>query len=679
MAGLFAFSLIVAFSLIGAWGAARRQRGVAARLTVLGVVGFALVVLAAQLVAVLAAATRRPLLTPWSIALAVLVLAGIAWGVGWKLAAPARDEGDGDEGSNRLGTGILLAGVLGLAFLANGAIVGLSGPPRGWDVMTYHLPRAVAWLQHGNLGHYGFSPAYYPGNGELAMFVTLFTGTDRLTTVAQFPFALLGAVALFGLAREIGASRRSAAAALLAFILTPMVLFQAGTAKNDLIIAATTLAGVFMLVRALRRRWSTTERRFALAVGGLAFGLAIGTKYTALPFVVAVVPLVAVAMVALHGAPSAGRWSNALRSREAWSSAMRDASIFAASILLPSAFWFAQNWIMAGNPFAPVSVKLGELVVFPGIDVGATFGHQQFQYVPRIWSWWFVPWYDRALMGSYSNSIGFGAVFAAFFAPAMVLLTRRSISRRGGHDRLRASVLLALIVMGVGVWWLGGFHLPRYLWPVLALMYAPVALLFDEVAAKARAVLVGVFVLAAAFSCVETMRIIHGDTHFQASCLPRGITKEEFYSMPGTVYELPPGTRILLYEPTEEAYHRTFRYPLVGDLPGNDVIMVGDVGVELEEAMNDTALLHDALLREGVEYIFSRTLLSQPRRCRFDLAPNRYEKLIDDIKRPYPWYRYSVVQEHDDGAVVGLPVVTKLYRVLSGPEGRRVPESPPEH
>jgi hypothetical protein len=181
---MLAFSFIMAFSLIGAWGVARRQRGVATRLTILGVVGFALVVLPAQLVAVLAAATGRPLLTPWSLAVAVLALAGVAWGAGRKWSAPVRDERDSEERPKQLGMAVLLAGVLGLAFLANGAVVGLSGPPRGWDVMTYHLPRAAAWLQHGNLGHYGFSPAYYPGNGELAMFVTLFTGTDRLTTIA---------------------------------------------------------------------------------------------------------------------------------------------------------------------------------------------------------------------------------------------------------------------------------------------------------------------------------------------------------------------------------------------------------------------------------------------------------------------------------------------------------------
>ncbi len=664
------FLLIMAFSLYGAWSAARGQRGAAARLTVLGVGAFALVVLAAQLLGVLAAIVGRPLLGPWSLALVVLVLSGVVWEVcrKWTVAGP--DERSSEDRPKRLRTTVLLAGLFGLVFLANGAVVGLSGPPRGWDVMTYHLPRAVAWLQHGNLGHYGFSPAYYPGNGEIAMLVTLFTGTDRLATVVQFPFALLGAVALYGLAREIGARERSAVAASLAFVLTPIVLFQTGIAKNDLVIAATTLAGVFMLVRALRRHWSTAERRFALAVGGLALGLALGTKYTALPFVVATVPVIAVAMAVVWGAGSASSRAslNGLRSGEAWLLALRETCVFVAWLAVPSTFWFAQNWIMTGNPFAPVSVTFGEFVVFPGLDIAATFGNQQFLYVPRVSSWWVMPWYDRASMGSYSSSVGFGAVFAVFFVPALVLLAHRALGRRGSPHRLRAFALLSLIVVGVTAWWLGGFHLPRYLWPALALLYAPVALLFDEVGAKARAVLMGVFVLGAAFSCTETLRVIYGSGDFVTSRLPRGVTKEQFYRMPDLIYELPAGTRILLLHATEDAYHRTFRYPLIGDPPGNDVIMVGDVGVELAGAMDDTASLHEALRREGVDYIFSRTLLSQPRRSKFDVAPNRYEKVVDDIGRPYPWHRFGMVMEHEDGAVIGLPVVTKVYRVLGGSE-----------
>jgi len=667
---ILAFLLILVLSLFGAWGAARGQRGAAARFTVLGVGAFALVVVAAQLLGVLAAIARRPLLGPWSLALSVFALSGVVWGVGRRWIAGGRDERHDENRPKRIRTAVLLAGALGLAFLANGAVVGLSGPPRGWDVMSYHLPRAVAWLQHGNLGHYGFSPAYYPGNGEITMLVTLFTGTDRLATVVQLPFALLGAVALYGLAREIGAKQHSAIAAPLAFILTPIVLFSTGIAKNDLVIAATTLAGVFMLVRALRRDWSTAERRFTLAASGLALGLALGTKYTVLPFVAATVPVVAIAMAAVWGAGSAssGASLNGLRSRGAWLFALRETCVFVAWLAVPSAFWFAQNWIMTGNPFAPVAVKLGEFVVFPGLDVAATFGKQQFLYVPHVSGWWVMPWFDQASMGSYSSSVGSGAVFAAFFIPALVLLAHRSAGRRGSPHRVRAAALLSLIIIGIAVWWLGGFHLPRYLWPALALLCAPVALLFDEVGGKSRAVLVGVFVLAAAFSCAETLRIIYGSNDFVTSRLPRGVTKEQFYRMPGLINELPAGTRILLLQATDDAYHRTFRYPLIGDPPGNDVIMVGDVGVELAEAMNDTASLHEALRREGVDYIFSRTLLSQPRRSRFDAAPNRYEKLVNDIDRPYPWHRYGLVMEHDDGAVVGLPVVTKIYRVLGGSE-----------
>jgi len=77
---MLALFLIVAFSVTGAWGVARVWKEPAARLTTLGIVSFAIVVLAAQLVGVLAAATGRPLLTPWALALAPL---STDWPANW--------------------------------------------------------------------------------------------------------------------------------------------------------------------------------------------------------------------------------------------------------------------------------------------------------------------------------------------------------------------------------------------------------------------------------------------------------------------------------------------------------------------------------------------------------------------------------------------------------------------
>lgn len=700
MPDVLSFPLVVGLSILGAWGVARTERSGAARLTILGVVSFALVVLAAQVLGTLAAITRASLLGPWSLVLAVLCLTSVVWaavrirrvrrtsqvdrlrdeGALAEDSAQCRPDGQASAGGGALPRrAVALIGALGLLSLANGVILGLSGPPRGWDVLTYHLPRAAAWLQHGNLGHYGFSPAFYPGNGEIAMLLTLFSGSDRLVPAVQLPFALLGAVALYGLAREIGARPRSALLAPLAFVLTPMVIFQSGIAKNDLIITGTVLAGAYLLTRALRREASTAERRLALTTGGLALGLALGAKYTILPFVAASVPAVALSLIATwglsRGMPESERgFSRAVRTGGAWGFALREACIFVAAVTLPSVFWFAQNWIVTGNPFAPVLVKLGEWTVFEGLDVASTFGEQQLTYVLRPSGWWGFPWVDRAIVGraigaetevvgTYNSSVGFGAVFAAFIVPAVVVLVHRIVKKRTDPDP-RAAMLLALIVLGVAAWWFGGFHLPRYLWPVLALLYAPVALLFDRVRGRRRAALVGMLVAAALLSSLETLRIIHASDDFMSSRLPRGTANREYYHMPDLIYELPAGTRILLHEPTDDTYHRTFRYPLVGGLPGNDVVMAGDVGLGLARASDDTASLHGDIRREGIEYIFSRTLLSQPRRSWFDAFPDRYEAVIDTIAPPYLWHRTGIVMVHESGALMGYPAVTKVYRVL---------------
>jgi len=698
---VLSFLLITGLSVVGAWGVAREERSRPARLTILGVVSFALAVVAAQLLGVLAAVTKKPLVGPWSLALTVLCLTTGVWAVVMtRRARSGRRAPRSRDGSARTDRGaksrssepasspggmlscraVALVGALGLASLINGIVLGLSGPPRGWDVLTYHLPRAVAWLQHGNLGHYGFSPAFYPGNGEVAMLITLFSGSDRLAPVVQLPFALLGAVALYGLARELGARARSALLAPVAFLLTPIVVFQTAVAMNDLIVAGTVLAGAYLLVRALHRRASSFGRRIALATGGMAFGLALGAKYTILPFVAASVPAVALSMVALWGLggglPKSERgFARALQTGGAWGFALREAVIFVAALALPSAFWFAQNWVVTGNPFAPVLVKLGQWTVFEGIDVASTFGEQELAYVLRPSGWWGFPWVDRAIVGggtgagvkavgSYSGSAGFGAVFATFIIPAAVVVARRTMKRRAVETDPRAPMALTLIVLGVAAWWFGGFHLPRYLWPVLALMYAPAALLFDETRGRARAALVGVFVVAALFSSLETARVIHTPGNRVSSRLPWGTTKQEHYHMPRLIYELPPGTKIMLLSVPDVSVFRTFRYPVIGDLPGNEVVMMGDFGVDTDLLRDGPVLGHASLIREHVGYLFLRTLALPPGSTIFDRYPSLYEKVLDTVEEPYDWYRKGYLPTPGDGFDVRAPAVTKVYKVL---------------
>lgn len=685
--GILAFILIVVIAVACAWIVVRDERSRAARLAMLGVVSFACVVLAGHLLGTLAAATESPLVGPWSFVLVLAAALCTLWAASgrrlrqdvpscvWCATGTADADGKGyrvDEilrGELSRSPALSFLVVLGLLSLGSGLVLGLSGPPRGWDVLSYHLPRAVAWLQHGNLGLYGFSPAFYPGNGEVLDLITLFSGTDRLATIVQFPFALIGAVSLYGLARELGARRESALLVPAAFALTPMVVFQSGIAKNDLVVAGTVLAGIYLLVLALRRPAFSKERRLALALGGLSFGLALGTKYTILPFVVATVPVAFLASLLLgdrakRSARPEDPSGNPLPCRVCWRLAVPETAIFVAGLLIPSAFWFAQNWIMAGNPVAPISVSLGDMKVFRGLDVATEFGEQEFRYVSSPLQWLAWPWLERTIVGAYGQSVGYGAVFATFFVPALVLLVRRVFAGARDSGKRAAPLVLVLCLLGAACWWQGGFRMPRYLWPTLAVLLAPAALLFDVMKGRARNILMSMLLVAATFSFLETERIIFDTTSLVSSRLPGWMTKQAYYSMPDLIYELPSGTRVLLLQVPGEAYHRTFRYPLVGDLPGNDVIMLDDVGVDLADAMVDTALMHVALRRERVEYIFERTLQSQPGPTVFDSFPNRYEKVVGTIGRPYGWHRSGIAGVTKDGRRVRFPVVTNIYRVL---------------
>jgi hypothetical protein len=177
--------------------------------------------------------------------------------------------------------GIVVGGALGYQlFIAVGT------PPNNWDSMSYHLPRAVEWLQRGGV-------TYVPGAatermnalqpvGELEILWTLaFLGTDAAAALPQLLAELASLLATYAIARRIGFGRPDAAfASLLAATLTQVAL-QSVTSQNDLVAASFVVAAAALI---LGRSGSD------VALAGLALALALGTKLTsayALPVLVA--------------------------------------------------------------------------------------------------------------------------------------------------------------------------------------------------------------------------------------------------------------------------------------------------------------------------------------------------------------------------------------------------------
>jgi 4-amino-4-deoxy-L-arabinose transferase-like glycosyltransferase len=174
-------------------------------------------------------------------------------------------------------TVLAVLGAVVLAGIAYEAFIVLATPPNNVDALTYHLPRAVEWLNRGRLDYFPANTARenaFPLDAELGVLYTfVFTHRDTLAALPQFLAELAILVTIYGSARRLGFRSASAAFAALLTATLSEISLQAVTAQNDLVVASFVLAAAFFLLGKERRE---------LPLVALALGLAVGTKLTAL-------------------------------------------------------------------------------------------------------------------------------------------------------------------------------------------------------------------------------------------------------------------------------------------------------------------------------------------------------------------------------------------------------------
>ena len=212
--------------------------------------------------------------------------------------------------------------------------VALTVPQSLPDTMLYHLSRAALWKQQQAVAYVPNAPDsrinVFPPVAEIEASVSMILSRgDRYVALVQLLALVAACLAIVGIARRLGFGRSAAAFGALAFATFTVVVLQAPTALNDLVVAA------FLVVCAY---FATGSSRAELALAALALALAVGTKGTA-----------------AFAIPALAVFVFASQPRRRWLSlAALGAAGFAVGL-----FWFAVNLVEAGHATGGVGVDRG--------------------------------------------------------------------------------------------------------------------------------------------------------------------------------------------------------------------------------------------------------------------------------------------------------------------------------
>ncbi len=245
---------------------------------------------------------------------------------------------------------LVAVGVVAVVF-AHWGLTAADALSRGifnFDSLWYHQPFAVEMVRaHSVTGlHYTetvFTNWLYPQNSELLNAVgILLTERDTLSLFLNFGWLAIAFLAAYCIGRPYGRGALAAIAAGVILECHTLVVREPGAAKNDVMAAALLLAAMAILINAWaqRREGGSLPVGWPLAAAGLATGMAVGTKSTALAMAAALT-LAVVFLV-----PAGRRWA-----ATGW--------WFAAAVA-GGGYWYLRNLVLTGNPL-PQLESLGPI------------------------------------------------------------------------------------------------------------------------------------------------------------------------------------------------------------------------------------------------------------------------------------------------------------------------------
>ncbi len=304
------------------------------------------------------------------------------------------------------GHALVSLSALALAWQAWGSLT----PEIGGDALNYHLAGPRGWIDAGAITA---SPLRFhlllSGHHMMINTWLLLLGGDvlcKLTQTTQFAAALL-LIAATG--RRLAGRRAGALAACLAVMSISAAWYRAPVmVRSDLTALLFSAAALWSLTV-----WARSPRPRAALLAGLAAGLAVATKYTAIPFVAApLAAAMALAGLAVHrlrrGAPAS-------------------LALLAVSALLAFSPWALRGWIVTGDPLYPLLADV--LPLKPGYDE-ARRGMDEYQ--------------RGFAAGSWRHRLRFSVTEGDFLMPLLPLAGAAALfSRRRGPGVLGLFAVLA--------------------------------------------------------------------------------------------------------------------------------------------------------------------------------------------------------------------------------------------
>lgn len=219
--------------------------------------------------------------------------------------------------------------------------------PLSFDEVMYHLPHVKHWLNDGQVG---INPwlryPYFPYNFNLLYALGLAANNEVLPHLIH---AAAGWLVLFGLIALGRAWAKQEVGLLAAFIFAILNFNQFGTATIDL--------GVTLFIfyaAALFIFWWKSSDNTLLLNAVFCFGVAAGIKYQALIFA----PLLLLTTLIKERRP---KWI----------------ALCVVVVCLPSAFWYLRNYLLTGNPVAPMLPKFFGAADWNAADMAAQFADIQ--------------------------------------------------------------------------------------------------------------------------------------------------------------------------------------------------------------------------------------------------------------------------------------------------------------